>query len=107
MALKRNMAGDEIINFIDNELLTQVKLEIGNWIHPRRRQGGYFVVTRQILCMIDFLGAVYSGYSRIEKIKDTKTQQERQKSLLPHFLNRKIFIINQQLITCMIFIDMV
>ena len=77
MALKRNMAGDEIINFINNELLTQVKLEIGNWIHPRKRQGGYFVVTRQILCMIDFLGAVYSGYSRIEKIQDIKNQRER------------------------------
>lgn len=77
MALKRNMARDEIVQFIDNELLPQAKLEIGNWIHPRKRQGGYFVVTRQTLCMVDFLGAVYSGYTRAEKISDKKTGQEK------------------------------
>ena len=77
MALKRNMTGDEIISFIDNELLPQAKLEIGNWIHPRKRQGGYFVVTRQTLCMVDFLGAVYSGYTKTEKSRDKKDGRER------------------------------
>lgn len=77
MALKRNMTVDEIISFIDNELLPQAKLEIGNWIHPRKRQGGYFVVTRQTLCMVDFLGAVYSGYTKTEKSRDKKDGRER------------------------------
>lgn len=77
MALKRKMIKDEMLEFINKELLPQVKLEIGNWIHPRKRQGGYFVVTRQILCMIDFLGAVYSGYSKAEKDRDRSDGQER------------------------------
>ena len=77
MALKRNMTGDEIVEFLDKELLPQAKLEIGNWIHPRKKQGGYFVVTRQTLCMVDFLGATFSGYTRIEKIHDKKSGQEK------------------------------
>lgn len=77
MALKRKMTKDEMLEFINKELLPQVELEIGNWIHPRKRQGGYFVVTRQILCMVDFLGAVYSGYSKAEKDCDKRDGQER------------------------------
>jgi len=77
MALKRNMTKDDMVEFIDKELLPQVELEIGNWIHPRKRQGGYFVVTRQILCMVDFLGAVYSGYTKSEKKRDQKDGIER------------------------------
>ena len=77
MALKRNMTKDEMLGFINKELLPQVELEIGNWIHPRKRQGGYFVVTRQILCMVDFLGAVYSGYSKSERDHDKRDSLER------------------------------
>lgn len=62
MALTRNMTISEIVNFLDKELLPQVKQEIGNWIYPNKKKGGYFTVTRQIFCMIDFLGAVYMGY---------------------------------------------
>jgi hypothetical protein len=34
MALKRNMTRDEIIGFINNELLHQAKTEIQAWIWP-------------------------------------------------------------------------
>src|SRR3990170_3266189 len=77
MALRRNMTCNQMVGFIDNELITQVKLEIGNWIHPRKKQGGYFVVTRQILCMVDFLGAVYSGYHLRERQRDQREHKER------------------------------
>lgn len=66
------MTPDEMVDFIDNELLPQAKLEIQSWIWPRKRTGGYFVVARQILCMVDFLGAVYSGYPLSERKKDKK-----------------------------------
>lgn len=75
MALKRNMICDEMIGFIDNELSQQVKLEIQNWLKPKKRQGGYFVTVRQIFCMIDFLGAVFSGYPLSERKKDKKGQR--------------------------------
>lgn len=72
MALKRNMKLQEMLNFLDNELLPQARLEIQNWIKPKKRQGGYFVVVRQILCMVDFLGAIASGYPLSERKKDPK-----------------------------------
>jgi hypothetical protein len=77
MALKPKMTGSEMIDFLDKELLIQVESEIGNWIHPRKKQGGYFVVTRQIFCFVDFLGAVYSGYNKTEKKYDKKNGTER------------------------------
>ncbi len=72
MALKRNMARDEIVSFIDNELLPQTKQEIENLIRPTKKPGGYFVVTRQILCMVDFLGATHSGYHLSERREDPR-----------------------------------
>jgi len=70
MALKKSMTADEMVAFIDNELLPQAKLEIGNWINPKKKQGGYFIVTRQIFCMVDFLGATYSGYPLSQRKND-------------------------------------
>ena len=70
------MTRNEMVDFINKELLPQAKLEIGNWINPRKKQGGYFVVTRQILCMVDFLGAVYSAYTKTEKINDQRSNRE-------------------------------
>lgn len=70
MSLKRNMSLDEIVGFINNELLPQTKAEIKSWIWPNKKTGGYFVVSRQIMCMVDFLGAVYSGYPYKERILD-------------------------------------
>lgn len=70
MALKRNMTCEEMTTFIDNELLPQAKTEIQTWIWPRKKTGGYFVVSRQIMCMVDFLGAVYSGYPLNERKLD-------------------------------------
>lgn len=72
MALKRNMNQKEMIYFIDNELFPQVKKEIMNWIYPNKKTGGYFCVTRQMFCMIDFLGAIYAGYPFLERRLDTK-----------------------------------
>lgn len=72
MALKRNMNVSEMVAFLDNELLPQAKLEIENWIKPTKKQGGYFVTVRQVLCMVDFLGAVYSGYPYAERKNDKK-----------------------------------
>ena len=72
MALKRNMNQKEMVNFIDNELFPQIKKEIQNWVYPKKETGGYFVVTRQIFCMVDFLGAAYAGYPLLERKKDKK-----------------------------------
>jgi hypothetical protein len=75
MSLKRNMTCDEMVNFINNELLPQAKLEIQTWIWPKKKPGGYFVVARQIFCMVDFLGATFSGYH----IKERKADKDGMK----------------------------
>jgi hypothetical protein len=72
MGLKADMSREEIIEFIDGDLLPQARTEIKNWIWPRKKTGGYFVVSRQILCMVDFLGAVYCGYNQEEQAKDVE-----------------------------------
>lgn len=77
MALTRNMTLNEIVGFLDNELLPQVSTEIGNWIKPRKKQGGYFVTVRQILCIVDFLGATYSGYTLRERKRDRRDKRIR------------------------------
>lgn len=75
MALTNNMTQSEMIDFINHELLPQVKLEIQNWVKPHKKQGGYFVTIRQIMCMVDFLGAVYCGYPKKESIVDKRGQK--------------------------------
>lgn len=64
------MKSIEMIDFINKELIPQVESEIKNWVYPKKSNGGYFVVVRQIFCILDFLGAVYSGYPLSERKKD-------------------------------------
>jgi len=52
----------QIRSFLKKELAPQIKLEIKPLLYKGQRGGGYFGVTRQILCMVDFLGALYCGY---------------------------------------------
>lgn len=77
MALQREMKLQQMLDFLNEELLPQTKQEIEGLIHPTKKTGGYFVVTRQILCMTDFLGAVYSGYPRKERVEDLRQRKER------------------------------
>jgi hypothetical protein len=96
MALKRKMTRKEMVNFLDHELIPQTKQEIGNWIHPRKKQGGYFVVVRQIFCMVDFLGAVYNGYPLSERVTDRNgrhiaTSNKAIKFILKFFKPKKTY----------------
>lgn len=70
MALKINMTRTEIVDFLDKELVPQVQTEINGLIWPRKKHGAYFITVRQILCMVDFLGAVYCGYPLAERKVD-------------------------------------
>lgn len=70
MGLKVDMNSAQIVEFINSDLFHQARTEIKNWIWPTKKTGGYFVVSRQILCMVDFLGAVYCGYSPEEQAED-------------------------------------
>jgi len=63
MALHKNMKLWEMKQFLREELKEQILLEIAPILHVGISPGGYFGVTRQILCLVDFLGALYSGYN--------------------------------------------
>lgn len=62
MALHKDMKLWEMKQFLQEEVKEQILLEIAPILHVGIQQGGYFGVTRQILCFVDFLGALYSGY---------------------------------------------
>lgn len=69
MALEVNMSFPQMKCFLSEELKEQILLEISPILYLGQAQGGYFGATRHILCYIDFLGALYSGY-RTENFKE-------------------------------------
>ena len=76
-----------MMKFIDDELIPQARLEIQTWIHPRKKQGGYFVVTRQIFCMVNFLGAAFSGYPHSKALLDPKGKNIAETRTAEVFIN--------------------
>ncbi|OGK25355.1 hypothetical protein A3D76_04795 [Candidatus Roizmanbacteria bacterium RIFCSPHIGHO2_02_FULL_37_9b] len=72
MALVKDMKIWQIKDFLENELKEQIFLEIAPILYIGQTTGGYFGVTRHILCLVDFLGALYCGYMDEEKKEDFK-----------------------------------
>lgn len=70
MALKNNMKLFEMETFLLEEVKEQILYEIAPILHLGYSPGGYFGVTRQIVCMIDFLGALYSGFDSTKDYRD-------------------------------------
>lgn len=62
MAISKNMEFWQIQSFLENEVKEQIFLEISPILYIGQDVGGYFGVTRHILCFFDFLSALYSGY---------------------------------------------
>lgn len=67
MALTKNMGVRQIKSFLENELKEQILLEIAPLLYIGQETGGYFGVTRQVLCLVNFLGALYCGYTPEER----------------------------------------
>lgn len=62
MALNREMTIDKIEHFLlKGDMQDVIKYDIEPILHLELEPGGFFGAPRQILCMIDFLGAAYSG----------------------------------------------
>lgn len=68
MALDKNMSLVRMKSFLGEEVKEQILLEIAPILHIGQDQGGYFGPSRQILCFIDFLSALYDGYAGKGKI---------------------------------------
>lgn len=67
MALTKNMGVRQIKSFLENELKEQIFLEIAPILYIGQETGGYFGVTRQVLCLVNFLGALYCGFTPEER----------------------------------------
>lgn len=70
MALKKNMELWQIKEFLEEEVKEQIFLETAPLLYTGQEVGGYFGVTRQVLCFIDFFGALFSGYNGKDKYKN-------------------------------------
>lgn len=71
-----------MLEFFDEEKIsTQPKFELEKWVYRgggmKKREGGFFAVTRLLFCLVDFLGAVYCGYSSNERGEDEKKKYLR------------------------------
>lgn len=62
MPLEKDMDINKIINYLDNDLRKSIKNDVEPIIQEDNKEGGYFGVTRLVLCYIDYLGILYNGY---------------------------------------------
>lgn len=81
MALEKNMSFSQMESFLNEELKEQILYEIAPILHLGYSPGGYFGVTRQIVCMIDFLGALYSGFDPTKDFYDVKRKKGKKNCL--------------------------
>lgn len=63
MPLKQNMSLTDIIIYLQTDLKASVKNDVYPVLQLDKKDGGYFAVPRLVLCYVDFLGALYCGFS--------------------------------------------
>lgn len=90
MALDRNMSLARMKSFLGEEVKEQILLEIAPILHTGQDQGGYFGSSRQILCYIDFLGALYFGYDEKGDQEFKRSKGKRRKISYPDNVTRFI-----------------
>ncbi len=65
MALKKDLTVTEIEDFLlKSDIKDAINFDITPILHLKIEQGGYFGASRQILCMVDFIGALYCGNNK-------------------------------------------
>lgn len=88
MALKKNMNTEEIRQFLTEEVKEQILLEIAPILHLGKLPGGYFGVSRQILCMLEFLGSLYGGYDGKGNISNARKAKKFIRELMGENIDR-------------------
>lgn len=73
MPLSNNMSFADIMIYLQTDLDTSIQNDVYPVLQADKREGGYFAVPRLVLCYIDFLGALYCGFSgtNVNKIATT------------------------------------
>jgi hypothetical protein len=62
MPLEKDMDISKICDYLGYDLKKSIVNDVKPVIQPEQMEGGYFGVTRLVLCYIDYLGALYEGY---------------------------------------------
>jgi len=78
MQLKRDRDISEICHYLEDDLKKSIVNDVKPVIQPNQKEGGYFWVTRLVLCYIDYLGTLYEGY---HGIKDYNNPNELESKL--------------------------
>lgn len=69
MPLHRDMTLVQIEEYLKDDLAKSIRNDIGPMVQPEQAEGGYFGVCRMVLCYVDYLGALYHGYTGEEDSK--------------------------------------
>lgn len=77
MPLEPGMSLEEIRTYFEDDLKVSIKNDIWPIVQADMPQGGYFGVPRSVLSYVDFLGALYGGYS------GEKDRSERRRIAIP------------------------
>lgn len=63
MPLKKNMTLNDITDYLLNDLKVSVVDDILPCVNPNSNKGGYFGVPKLVMTYVDYLGALYHGYT--------------------------------------------
>ena len=63
MPLQKNMDAIKIVDYLNNDLKESVINDVKPCLNLGRDEGGYFAVPRLVLSYVDYLGALYNGYT--------------------------------------------
>lgn len=62
MPLKTRMTTDEIVGYLKGDLLKSIRNDVDPILRHGPKTGGFFAVTRLVLCYVDYLGALANGW---------------------------------------------
>lgn len=63
MPLQSNMTLADIIIYLQTDLDVSIQNDVYPVLQADKPEGGYFAVPRLVLCYVDYLGALYCGFS--------------------------------------------
>src|SRR5918995_5366385 len=79
MPLRKNMDVTKVVDYLNNDLKVSIVNDVKPCLNLNRDEGGYFAIPRLVLSYVDYLGALYNGYTGL---RDKRT-------------NRRIFATNK------------
>ena len=77
MPLSLNMTLSDVLIYLQADLQNSIINDVYPALQANKKEGGYFSVPRLVFCYIDFLGALYSGFSGTDPTKIATTAKAK------------------------------